>query len=233
MFTVIKKMFFMIFNPVFLTQIRLKAALESMITPLAVGGVSCLDVGCGNRPYEYLFEQGRYVGVDVESSGRPLNMKQPDYFYDGSTLPFPDNFFDVVMSTQVLEHVPNPSEVLNEMARVCKLGGSVVISIPFVYPEHEEPFDYFRFTRFGIEELLNKAGLKIESIKRDSSALETISILINVYIMHNLMPNFRGVGRLYALFFFFPIQVFAMFLSRILPDKGQLYLNLVVYAKKE
>jgi SAM-dependent methyltransferase len=228
----IKKFFLMIFDPVFLTHIRLKVALESVIALLAVGGVRCLDVGCGNRPYEYLFEAGNYVGVDVEDSGRPLNMKQPDYFYNGNTLPFPEGSFDMVMSTQVLEHVPNPSAVISEMARVCKLGGAVVISIPFVYQEHEEPFDYFRFTQYGIEELLTKAGLKLEALKKDSSALEAIAILINVYIMQNLVPNVRGLGRLYALFFCFPIQVLAMILSKILPDKGQLYLNLVVYAKK-
>ena len=228
----IKKLFFMILDPIFLTHFRLKVALESVIVPLAIGGIRCLDVGCGNRPYEYLFESGNYVGVDVENSGRPLNMKQPELFYDGITLPFPAGSFDMVMATQLLEHVPNPSAVINEMARVCKHGGAVVISVPFVYPEHEEPFDYFRFTRYGIEELLTKAGLKIEALKKDSSALEAIAILINVYIMQNLVPNVRGVGRLYALFLCFPIQVLAMMLSKIFPDKGQLYLNLVVYAKK-
>ncbi len=220
------------FDPVFLTHLRLKAALESTIIPLAVDEISCLDVGCGDRPYEYLFERGSYTGIDVEDSGRPLSMKQPDYFYDGNAFPFPDDSFDMVISTQVLEHVPDPLVMLSEMARVCKHGGGVVISLPFVYQEHEEPFDYFRFTRFGITELLFKAGLKIETIKRDSSALEAIAILINVYIIHNLVPGVRGFGRLYALFFCLPIQLLAIVLSKILPDKGQLYLNLVVYAKK-
>lgn len=222
----------MMLDPVFLTNIRLKTALEAAIKPLATKGVRCLDVGCGNRPYEYLFQAGHYVGVDVESSGRPLDMKQPDYFYDGVKLPLKDDSFDMVMSTQVIEHVPNPLDFLKEIARTCKPGGTVIISLPFVYQEHEVPYDYFRFTQFGIEELLKNAGLKIESIKKDSSALEAIAILVNVYIMHNLVPNIRGIGRLYALFFCFPIQVIAIVLSKILPDGGQLYLNLVVCAKK-
>jgi len=221
-----------IFDPIFLTRIRLRAALESTIIPLAVDGARCLDVGCGDRPYEHLFERGSYTGIDVKDSGRPLSMKQPDYFYDGNEFPFPNDSFDMVLSTQVLEHVPNPLTMLKEMARVCKHEGGIVISLPFVYQEHEEPVDYFRFTRFGIAELLSKAGLKIETVKRDSSALETIAILTNVYIIHNLVPRVRGAGRLYALLFCLPIQLLAMVLSKIFPDKGQLYLNLIVYAKK-
>jgi SAM-dependent methyltransferase len=228
----IKSLFLMIFDPVFLTNIRLKMALEAAIKPLATKGVRCLDIGCGNRPYEYLFQAGHYVGVDVESSGRPFDMKQPDYFYDGVTLPLQDNSFDMVMSTQVLEHVPDPSAFITEMARVCKRGGAAIVSLPFVYQQHEEPYDYFRFTQFGIEELLKNAGLKIETIKKDSSALEAIAILINVYVIHNLVPNIRGFSRLYALFICFPLQVIAIVLSKILPDGGQLYLNLVVCAKK-
>lgn len=228
----VRKYFSMIFDPVFLTQMRLKAALESMILPLVVEGAKWLDVGCGNRPYEYLFEQVSYTGIDVEDSGRPLGMKQPDYFYGGNVFPFPADSFDMVISTQVLEHVPDPRAMLKEMARVCKPGGGVVISLPFVYQEHEEPFDYFRFTRFGVEELLTKTGWQIETLKRDSSSLEAIAILFNVYIIHNLVPKIKGVGYFYTLFFCFPVQVLAMILSKILPDKGQLYLNLVVYAKK-
>lgn len=231
MYLFARKILDRIFDPVFLTEMRLKAALESIVSPLAVAGMDCLDVGCGARPYEYLFERGTYTGIDVEDSGRSISMKQPDYFYNGRELPFKNNSFDLIISTQVLEHVPDPLSILKEMARVCKPGGDVVISLPFVYQEHEEPFDYFRFTRFGISELLSKAGLEVEIMKRDSGAIEAIAILINVYIITSLTPRIRGFGRLYV-FAYFPIQLLAMFLSRVLPDKGQLYLNLVVHAKK-
>ncbi len=228
----IKKLGGRIFDPIFLTQIRLRAALESEITPMAVAGVRCLDVGCGDRPYAHLFQSGSYTGVDVKDSGRPLSMKLPDQFYDGNTLPFSNDSFDLVLSTQVLEHVPNPCDFLKEVARVCKPEGIVVISLPFVYPEHEEPHDFFRFTQYGIEELLSKAGLTVEAIRRDSSSLETVAILINIYIVQNLVPNIRGFGRLYSALLCFPIQVAAMIASSILPDTGRLYLNLVVSARK-
>lgn len=228
----IKQYISRIFDPIFLTHIRLNAALESILTPLVVEGGGYLDVGCGERPYEYLFSRGRYVGVDVKQSGRPMSMKQPDYFYDGIELPFADDSFDIVFSTQVLEHVKDPLVVLKEMARVCKPMGSCVISVPFLYQEHEEPFDYLRFTRFGIEELLLTAGLKVEAVRKDTSGLEAIAIMFNVYLISNLIPGIKGIGRLYSLFICLPVQLIAIGLSKIFPDKGQLYLNIVVHARK-
>lgn len=89
--------FGLIYNQVLITIVRLKDPLESVIKPLTGVGVTCLDVGCGDRPYEYLFEKGKYVGIDIENSGRPLNLKKPDHFYNGTQIPFGDEEFDVVL----------------------------------------------------------------------------------------------------------------------------------------
>ncbi len=220
-------------DPIFLTRHRLRGALLRTLIPLDRIGLNCLDVGCGSRPYEGVFINGCYEGVDVQSSGRPLSMKMPDKFYDGVTLPYSENSFDLVMSTQVLEHVPDPLALVSEMVRVCKSGGELVLSLPFVYPEHEQPYDYFRFTSYGITALLERAGLKIIQIKRDSSTIETLAILLNVYMVNNFIPPWRGVGRLFALLFCFPVQLFVVIFSKFLPDNGTLYLNLVVHARKE
>ena len=74
--------------------------------------------------------------------------------------------------------------------------------------------------------------MKVELVKRDSSAIETLAILINAYIVSNLVPNIRGIGHLYTTILCFPIQLIALILSTILPDKGHLYLNLVIHARK-
>ena len=231
-FPAIKYYSSLLIDPIFLTRHRLNQALEKLLQPLANNECECLDVGCGDRPYEYLFEKGTYIGVDVEKSGRSLDMKQPDLFYDGNTLPFDDGRFDLVMSTQVFEHVADPSALMLEMARVCKCGGNVVISLPFVYPEHEIPFDYFRFTSFGIEKIVLEAGLKVVEIRKDSSWVEVLAVLLNVYIVNNLVIPLKGVGRIYALLICFPVQVIALILRVFLPDDKTMYLNLVVRAQK-
>jgi ubiquinone/menaquinone biosynthesis C-methylase UbiE len=222
-----------IFNPIYITIYRLKKNLERVIKPIATTGVNCLDVGCGDRPYEHLFEKGKYVGIDVSVSGRVAKFKKPDLFYDGTNIPFGDNYFDLVICTQVLEHVSNPLLLIQEMARVCKPDGGVIISLPFVYPEHEVPFDYFRFSSFGTINLIENSGLVVQSIQKDSTAMETLAVIANVFIVSNLVPKVRGAGHLIALLLCFPIQLISLLLSKILPDNGQLYLNLVIHAKRK
>lgn len=224
-------------NPVYITVYRLRQALEATIRPLALASISCLDVGCGDRPYEDLFGHGKYVGIDVKVSGRNDKLKKPDIFYDGETIPYSDNQFDLVLCTQVLEHVSDPLSLIKEMARVSTPGGGVIISLPFVYQEHEKPFDYFRFTSYGITELIEKAGMNVVSIRKDSRSIETLAILANVYIIHNLIPSNRFLRYmfyvLFTVFLCFPIQLISLALSRFLPDNGDLYLNLVIHAKNK
>jgi SAM-dependent methyltransferase len=225
--------FGIIINPIHITVYRLKQALEATIKPIARASVNCLDVGCGDRPYEYLFEKGKYIGIDVPVSGRSAELKKPNLFYNGKSIPYSDNQFDLVLCTQVLEHVSDPFFLINEMDRVCKQGGSVIISLPFVYQEHEQPFDYFRFTSFGITDLLENAGTNVVSMRKDSTSIETLAILLNVYIIKNLTMGNRLAGYIYILLLCFPIQLISLLLSRLLPDNGELYLNLVIHAKRK
>ena len=170
--------------------------------------------------------------MDVEVSGAKNSMKIPDHYYDGLNLPFDTGSVDGVISTQVLEHVPDARLLIKEMSRIVKPNGSIILSIPFVWQEHEIPFDFSRFTSFGITELLSDAGFEIEEIIKDTSSIESIAILLNVYIHNNLTPKIPGIGFLFNLIFCFPIQLIAITLKSILPDKGSLYLNLIVKAKK-
>ncbi len=222
-----------LFNPVWISEHNLRTQIESTIKLISIKpSATWLDVGCGLRPYESYFPVGSYVGVDIEVSGREPTLKAPDYYYDGRILPFPEDSFEGAISTQVLEHVPDPRGLLTEMHRVIKPGGELVISLPFVWQEHEEPYDFFRFTSFGIAELLKQTGFEVDAIIKDSGAIETLAVPLNVYIMRNLVPPIRGFGRLVALLVCFPIQLIALILQRVLPDQGQLYLNLVIRARK-
>jgi SAM-dependent methyltransferase len=215
----------------YITKYRLSNSIESILTQVDLNGLNCLDVGCGNRPYEYLFKGAKYLGIDVEVSGREIYLKQPDLFYDGINIPFENEKFDLVFCTQVLEHVSDPFSLIREMNRVLKPNGKLIISLPFSWQEHEEPYDFFRFSSFGISHLLNMSGFKIEKLKKDSGAIDTLTTLFIVYLGNNLVPKIYGFSKLFTLLCF-PIQIFSLFCSSFFPDKGQLYLNLVIQAKK-
>jgi ubiquinone/menaquinone biosynthesis C-methylase UbiE len=126
-----------------------------------------LDLGCGSQPYrQYLKGVARYVGLDYPLTRECLTHKvKPEVHGDARTLPFADQSFDGVLCSQVLEHVDRPDTVVQEMSRVLKLGGVGLISVPFFYNLHMEPHDYFRFSPYGIQELLEKSGLAVRQLR--------------------------------------------------------------------
>lgn len=80
-------------------------------------------------------------------------------------LPFPDEVFDLVLSQEVLEHVRDPFQAVCEMRRVLKIGGVLYCQVPFVIGYHPGPTDFWRFTKEGVKEIIQKAGLTCQEIK--------------------------------------------------------------------
>jgi SAM-dependent methyltransferase len=159
-------------------------------------------------------------------------LKQPDYYYDGRTLPFSEGSFDGVLCTQVLEHVSHPQELLLEISRVLRPGGILILSAPFLWQEHEEPYDFFRFSSFGMRRLLSCCGLDEISMMKTTGSIETIAQAASVYVATNCSLPLKGWGRLKALLFCFPLQLGGLLWQFILPDKRQLFLDLIVVAKR-
>lgn len=220
-------------NPIWIAEYFLSQQIRFAIAAISFKrNDKWLDVGCGLRPYEPSFPKGSYIGLDVEVSGRNSTMKVADHYYNGKVLPFPEDSFDGVLCTQVLEHVPDPRVLLAEMSRVLKPEGRLIISIPFVWQEHEEPYDFFRYTRFGITELLIQNGFKVDSISKDTGSIETLASGLNAYVINNLVPPIRGIWVLFAVGICFPVHVIALILQRVLPDREKLYLNIIVRATK-
>jgi SAM-dependent methyltransferase len=118
-----------------------------------------LDVGCGNKPYAKILECHDHIGVDLISSLHSGG--KIDVFYDGNTLPFGNSSVDSILCTEVLEHCINPQSLLQEMARVLKSGGFALVTAPMAFHHHEEPSDYYRFTRYGMEHLARQSGLSV------------------------------------------------------------------------
>jgi len=231
-----KKRSFLLFSPTFIAESNLHRQISIAINKVIKSDQhreKWLDYGCGTRPYEYLFsEKVEYIGIDVEVSGRDKKLKSADYYYDGHMIPENDCSFDGVLSTQVLEHVPDTQTYLSEAFRVLKSDGHLILSAPFVYQEHEQPYDFYRFSSFQIVKMLTQVGFEVIECSKITVGLEAISILLSVWCISNLRPPIRGGGRLVSFLLCFPIQIFGIFLSKMLPNSGELFLDVVVIAKK-
>ncbi len=136
-----------------------------------------LDVGCGEAPYKDLFGDARYIGMNYDSLSA-----SPDICGDALSLPVRENSVDIVLASQVIEHVRNPFVMLSEIFRVLQPGGYLVLSAPFYWPIHEAPHDYFRFTHYGLSEVITEAGLEIVELRADGGdrARLATSIAINL-----------------------------------------------------
>jgi ubiquinone/menaquinone biosynthesis C-methylase UbiE len=192
-----------------------------------------LDFGCGAKPYKSEFKNvNQYVGVDLENEGHSHINEDIDFFYDGKKLPFESEEFDAVFSSEVLEHVPNIGNSLSEIKRVLKPGGQLLLSIPFVFPEHEMPFDFRRLTITGMKQVLMEFGFEIIAIEKAGTFVETIAQLIMLYIHDLLYTKNRYVNVIINLFFISPVCLTGILLNFILPTNKSLYLDTIVFAKK-
>ena len=120
-----------------------------------------LDVGCGSKPFAPVFagRVRRYWGTDLASS-RYLGEARPDAFATAEAQPFRDETFDTVLGLWMLTYLPEPLRMLTEARRVLKPGGALILEFTQMVPLHDEPHDYFRFTRYGAEWLLRQAGFE-------------------------------------------------------------------------
>lgn len=117
-----------------------------------------LDYGCGVKPYEYIFENysEKYTGVDVGENPHADRRIEP-----GEKLPFENEEFDVVLSSQVLEHVENTELYLSECRRVLKHEGILILSTHGTWQFHSAPVDVQRWTSYGLKKLIEKFGFDI------------------------------------------------------------------------
>ncbi|RPI31273.1 MAG: class I SAM-dependent methyltransferase, partial [Chloroflexota bacterium] len=88
------------------------------------------------------------------------------YVTDLARIPVEAEKYDLILCTQVLEHVPDPRTVLKEFYRVLKEGGALWVSAPLFYTEHQVPYDFYRYTQYGFKHLLEEAGFQIERVER-------------------------------------------------------------------
>jgi len=137
-----------------------------------------LDVGSGLAPYRELFTHTSYTTCDWDQSIYSPDVP-PDIVSPADQIPVEDESFDAVLCTEVLEHVPAPWEVLSEFHRIVRPGGAVWITVPFTWPLHEQPHDYYRYTKFGLHSLLERAGFSQVDVVPLTDAFSTLSQLVH------------------------------------------------------
>ncbi|MBP3191682.1 class I SAM-dependent methyltransferase [Natronogracilivirga saccharolytica] len=153
------------------------------------------DLGCGERPFEsYFLRHGSsYVGVDWASSQHD---SKADVVADlNEPVPVGDQVADTVISISVLEHLHSPLVMLKEAHRILRPGGTLLLQVPFMWHIHEEPHDYFRYTRYGLEHLLGQAGFRDIEIHATSGFWSTWFIKLN-YQLIRLIRGPRLIRRL-------------------------------------
>ena len=193
-----------------------------------------LDFGCGSKPYESLFLKAEnYIGVDIEESGHNHNNSKVDSFYDGKKLNFDDNYFDSAVCLEVFEHIFNLDEVLLEIKRVVKPQGKILVSIPFAWDEHEKPYDFARYTSFGIKHIIEKNGFEIIYLKKTTTYFLAVCQILIAYIYQHVFPKNNIINLILQLIIIFPLNVFSLILNLILPKNYNYYSNILILAKKK
>ena len=158
-----------------------------------------VDVGCGAQPYRALLPPTvRYVGLDIAAAGERFGYARPDTIYfDGGRWPVEAGGADMVLCTEVLEHVIEPRVLLAEAHAALRPGGQLLMTVPFAARWHFVPYDYWRFTPSSLKHLLEEAGFADIVVRARGNALTVACYKAMALFLPLLFP--QGANRLLAL----------------------------------
>lgn len=219
------------YSPIFLARHYVLETIKQSVPKLNKGRF--LDVGCGMKPYEGIFSSmaTEYIGIDhpVTKHGSYRDLTKADIFSDKDDLPFENASFDTVICTQVFEHLPNPHYKALEISRVLKPGGKVLISVPFAWPLHESPYDFFRYTQYGLQAILKSAGCRQIFYMPHGNAMEALGqIAIELYIS---IPGATGFRKFFMYACSTLISLTSIALGKIFRS-DQFLMGLTIVAEK-
>ncbi|MEM3373795.1 MAG: methyltransferase domain-containing protein [Candidatus Woesearchaeota archaeon] len=206
-----------IWSEMFLLYSSLSREIKN-IAPSCKGKL--LDVGAGPAPYKKIFTKyvKEYITLDFFESP---NCKV-DIISSAYSIPFPDNSFDVVLCTQVLEHLEYPQQAINEMRRVLKPNGILILTTHMAMVLHSEPYDYFRYTKYGLAFLLKE--FKKVKIKEIGGAIYFMCQIFSWAFFYKL---FKPLSYLFIIFF----NILGIVLDKLLYS-DLITINYFVVAKK-
>jgi SAM-dependent methyltransferase len=152
------KSFLSILNPQFTYDNNLYKFVKTFLNSNKLNGKIILDVGCGNKPYRVLADETIWLGLDTSpNSLRDFNYKENSFF------PIKNQSVDLVICTEVLEHVENDKFLVEEIYRCLKINGTAIFTTPFLFPLHGVPQDFRRLTPYGMESVFNSKMVVIKT----------------------------------------------------------------------
>lgn len=146
-----------------------------------------LDAGAGGRDYRAYFAHARYESTDITTKYNRSG-EHHTFISELHHIPVADNSYDVIVNTQVLEHVEFPQVVVNELHRILKPNGRLFLTAPQSWGIHMAPYHFFNFTRYGLESLFNNAHFEVELIKPNGGIFWNLSKMISK------LPNYIFSG---------------------------------------
>ena len=173
-----------------LADLQVASVLRHLIPWIEKLSGSVLEVGCGAQPYRTFIPSGcKYQGLDWEGANEHFQYQAPDTaYYNGREFPFPDNTFDNLFHTEVLEHIFHKELFLSECNRVLKPGGRIFFSVPFQARYHYKPHDYWRFTPAALQRMLTDAGFTGIVVSPRGNDI-TVAIYKNVSLAYRLLQG--------------------------------------------
>jgi SAM-dependent methyltransferase len=153
-----------------------------------------LDVGSGECDrYGDLFNASQYIKMDVKAG------KNVDIVGSAEKIPFDNESFDSVVCTQVFEHLKGPTLGAQEIYRVLKVGGNLLLTVPQINELHEEPYDFFRYTKFGVMQIFEGVGFKLIEYSQRGGFFSTVSQLVMRYLIDRLnLYEHPILGRIFS-----------------------------------
>ncbi|MFZ4590397.1 MAG: methyltransferase domain-containing protein [Ignavibacteria bacterium] len=145
-------------------------------------GDNILDYGSGYTPYKNLAltKYKNYYTAEFPKTSEKLYNNKSDYtIFENEKTDCPDSFFETVLITEVLEHVYKPVNSLAEIYRILKKGGKIVGTVPFQMNEHDQPYDYFRYTNYSLTKMLEESNFKNINIQYVGDSIGSLIFLTN------------------------------------------------------
>lgn len=225
-----------ILHPQWLTDrfhIQSRRALQEIRQSLIV------DIGSGDsRHGELLDSSNQFYRLDYPQTNQRYR-GSPDVYGDASNLPFKTKSFDVVLLFEVLEHIGSDGQALREIRRILSPGGRLYISVPFVYPVHDAPNDYRRFTIHGVRLLLGEAGFELKKEIQHGNSFVTALQMLNLAFLEVVRDVISHRSKMVGLILGFLVYPFCILINLLslpltwLPSRGASCFGYFVVAERK